>query len=196
MKKRLEKNNLLTRKILHISFGIFMILFYWFFSKEFVLGFNLLLFSFSLMFSQYLKKHEFPFFSWLVDNFSKEDEEPLMGFIYFLVGASLSIYFFEKQIALASISILSFGDSFSSIFGREGNLKLDMSDKNLEGIIIGMIVATLVSQFFVGLNTAFFGSFFGMFAEYIDLKTKFEMDDNIMICLVSGIAMNIHYILF
>lgn len=196
MKKFLEENKLLTRKLIHISFGIFILLFYTFFSREIILGFNLLLFSFSLMFSQYLKKNDVFFFSYLTKNFSKENEDPLMGFIYFVVGVSLSIYFFERNIALASISILTFGDSFSSLVGVKGKLKLKISKKNIEGIIAGIIAATLISQIFIGIIPAFIGSFFGMIAEYVDFKTKFEMDDNILICLVSGIAINIFKALF
>ncbi|MFW6046274.1 MAG: diacylglycerol/polyprenol kinase family protein [Candidatus Woesearchaeota archaeon] len=191
MKKFLERDKLLTRKLIHIMYGIFTILFYYFFQREIVLGFNLFIFLFSLILSRYLKKNKVFFFSYLTETFSKENEEPLMGFIYFVVGASLSIYFFEKSIALASITILTFGDSFSSLIGTNGKFKFKISKKNIEGMIAGTIIATFFSQIFIGIIPAFIGSFFGMLAEYIDFKTKFEMDDNILIPLVSGIAINI-----
>ena len=50
----------------------------------------------------------------------------------YFIGAIISLFLFEKQIALASIMILALGDSFCHL-GKFGNLKHPFNDLKFDG---------------------------------------------------------------
>ena len=116
------------------------------------------------------------------------EELPGKGLIAYLIGALLVIWLFEKDIALASIMILAFGDSFSRLIGPFGRMKHPFNNtKFLEGVIAGMIAGALGSMLFVKPSEAIVASFFAMWLEGIDLKLfKFKIDDNMTIPLIAG----------
>jgi len=122
----------------------------------------------------------------------KENIETLpgKGLIAYLVGALIAITLFEKDIALASIMILTLGDSFSRLIGPFGKIKHPFNNtKFLEGVIAGIIAASLGAMLFVTPSEAITASFFAMLLEGIDLKLfKLKIDDNITIPLIAGIV--------
>ena len=109
--------------------------------------------------------------------------------MFFLGGALLTIRIFPKDIALASLMILTFGDSLSFLFGYFlGKVKLRFNElKNMEGILAGMLAAFLGALFFVNVIEAFFASLFAMFVEGAGLKIGVsDVDDNFIVPLVAG----------
>jgi len=122
----------------------------------------------------------------------KKDLEvlPGKGLIMYLIGALLVMVLFEKDIALAAIMILALGDSFSRLIGPFGKIKHPFNNtKFLEGIIAGIIAASLGAMFFVKPSEAITASFFAMTLEGINIKLgKFKVDDNITIPLIAGIV--------
>ncbi len=120
----------------------------------------------------------------------KEDLEQLpgKGLIAYLIGAFIVILLFEKEIALASIMILALGDSFSRLIGPFGRIKHPFNNtKFLEGIIAGVIAASLGAMLFVAPFEAIVASAIAMLLEGIDLRIfKFKIDDNITIPLIAG----------
>lgn len=116
---------------------------------------------------------------------------PGKGLIAYLIGAALVLILFEKDIAMASIMILALGDSFSRLVGPFGRLKHPFNNtKFLEGLIAGLIAATLGAMLFVSISEAIIASFFAMILEGLDLKiSKLKIDDNITIPLIAGMIM-------
>ncbi|MBN1494663.1 phosphatase PAP2 family protein [Candidatus Peregrinibacteria bacterium] len=117
---------------------------------------------------------------------------PGRGSFFLVLGAALTTFIFEKNIAMAAIMILAVGDSVTNIVGRYfGKITNPFNEKKkVEGTIIAVILSTLAALIFVPIWPAFLASFVSMFFESLDLgwkKRNFEVDDNIMIPLVAGI---------
>ena len=100
------------------------------------------------------------------------------------------VLFFPKDIAMASIIILAFGDSVSRIVGPYGYLKHPFHDaKFLEGVIAGAAAAFLGALLFISWLPALAASIISMLIEGIDLKVKvFKIDDNLLIPIVAAIT--------
>lgn len=114
---------------------------------------------------------------------------PGKGTISFLIGCLLVLQLFEKDIALASIMILTFGDSVSHLFGwHVGRKKHPLNClKSIEGNIAGGITGFLGAMFFINPLPALLASFGAMTAEAVELKMNNKIiDDNIIIPLVAG----------
>ncbi len=114
---------------------------------------------------------------------------PGKGTISFLVGCLLVLQLFERDIALASIMILTFGDSVSHLFGLHfGRKKHPLNClKSIEGNIAGGITGFLGAMFFISPLPALLASFGAMTAEAIELKMNDKIiDDNIIVPLVAG----------
>ena len=114
---------------------------------------------------------------------------PGKGTISFLVGCLLVLQLFERDIALASIMILTFGDSVSHLFGWHfGRKKHPLNClKSIEGNIAGGITGFLGAMLFVSPLFAFLASFGAMTAEAVELKMNNKIiDDNIIVPLVAG----------
>lgn len=116
---------------------------------------------------------------------------PGKGVLYFFLSSLLSLQLFERNIALASITILTFADPISHFIGSNfGKIKLASERKNIEGTIAGIITGTLFASFFVPIWLAFAASFAAMFFELLGIKlAEEEIDDNLLIPLVSGTTM-------
>lgn len=115
---------------------------------------------------------------------------PGKGLMAYLIGALLVLIIFEKNIAIASIMILALGDSFSRLIGPFGKIKHPFNNtKFLEGVIAGIIAASLGAMLFISPLKAITASFFAMVLEGIDLKFfKLKIDDNITIPLIAGLV--------
>ncbi|MCM2325432.1 MAG: hypothetical protein NDI94_03130 [Candidatus Woesearchaeota archaeon] len=116
---------------------------------------------------------------------------PGKGAVYYFVGVLASVTFFEPNVAKAAIMILALGDPTAFLIAKfYGRTKLAVNkNKVLEGTLAGTFFGTLGAMFFVPLPIAFFGSAFGMMAEAIELQ--FNLDDNFVIPIVSGVIMTI-----
>ena len=113
---------------------------------------------------------------------------PGKGLIAYLVGVLVVVTLFEKDIALASVMILALGDSISRLVGPFGRIRHPFNNaKFIEGVIAGMIAASLGAMLFVRPYEAIAASFFAMLIEGFDLRIlKFKVDDNITIPITSA----------
>jgi len=113
---------------------------------------------------------------------------PGKGLIAYLIGALIVFLLFEKEIAMAAIMILALGDSFSRLIGPFGKIKHPFNNtKFLEGLIAGLIAASLGAMLFIRPHEAVAASFIAMLLEGVDLKLfKLKIDDNITIPVVAG----------
>jgi dolichol kinase len=116
---------------------------------------------------------------------------PGKGALFFLGGATLVILLFPKDIALASILILAFGDSVSHLVGRYGSIKHPFNSKKyVEGSVAGAVVAFIAA--FVILNNpieAGLAAVLAMFVEGLNIELwEKKVDDNLLVPLVSGVV--------
>ncbi len=143
------------------------------------------------------KRIKLPFFSLFLKHFEREEQMkkfPGKGMIFFFIGVLLVVKLFDKDIALAAITILALGDSASHLagekFGQIRNIFNGKSRKLLEGTFAGTFAGFLGALLFVPFPEAFLGSLGAMIAEVIkiDLNDR-TLDDNLVVPLVAGTIM-------
>jgi len=183
------------RQVFHILLGIaFIVLIYF----DVLTAFRIfVLLIFGIIISLLSKKYKISIVWQLLRKFERPSvmkKFPGKGTIFFFVGVLLVLRLFEKDIALASIIILTFGDSVSHIIGMKfGRIKHPFNGngkKKLEGTVAGTIVAFLGALIFVHPLLAFLGALTGMGAEALQLQlNNNEVDDNIIVPLVAGTVM-------
>jgi dolichol kinase len=180
----------LRRQAFHAFLGIVLVSLLYF--NLIGLKFLIITFVLGLIASYISKKRKIKCVEWFLSNFDREINLRGKGVLTYFIGVILSVFLFEKQIALASIVILALGDSFCHL-GRFGSIRHPFNNlKYIEGVLIGIGVSTLGSVFFVGFWKAFLGSSFAMILESLDVKVKnIEIDDNILIPLISGVVMTL-----
>ena len=178
------------RKIAHICVGLFIVITYYYNLINTKILFWGLIFFTTISFLSL--KFEIPLIKQLLSNFERKQELkkfPFKGLVFFLGGCLLAIKLFPKDVALASIMILTLGDSFSFLFGFFlGKTKLKFNRlKNLEGILAGTLFAFIGSIFFVSITEGFFGSLVAMIVEGAGFKIGVsDIDDNFIVPLVAG----------
>lgn len=188
------------RKILHILVGSFFIITYYF---NFISRFQIfLILVFSGILSYIQKRVNLPVITFLVKNFGRKKEEkfPGKGFILFLIGTLLTFELFPKNIALASLSVLVFGDSFSHVFSILNNsMRFKIKKrKSLVGYLVGMFMSVLVSIIFVPFSMALIGAVAALTLELFEIKIEDSvLDDNVFVPIVAGTSMMLlsHYFL-
>ena len=183
----------LRRELIHIIVGILIVLGVLYLPYAQFIGFIVLLFGgfFSFLCSRY----EIPFFSSALCLLERECNKkfPGKGVIFFFISALLSLQLFERDIALASIIILTFADPVSHFIGSNfGKTFLINKRKYIEGSIAGILVGSIFAGFFVNIFIAFLGCFVAMFIEAAEIAMGGEkVDDNLFIPLVAGTVMHL-----
>ena len=176
------------RKAFHLCLGMIIALL--FYNGVIGLGFMALTSFFGMAISFACSRFKIPFISFCLDKFERQKnmKNPGMGIILFFAGCFFAMVLFERDIAIASILILSIGDSFSHIIGAHmGKIKHPWnSAKNMEGSFIGFVLAAMAAYPFAGA-AAIAGSFAAMFIESFDLRIgRFAIDDNLTVPIVAG----------
>jgi len=114
---------------------------------------------------------------------------PLRGLIFFLLGVTVTIYFFDLLPALGGIVVLSVADSIGTLYGKYmGRLHIPWNkDKHLEGPIIGGGLAALACVSFLPVLPALVGAYVGAFIDTLTIRIfGFELDDNLIIPIISA----------
>jgi len=109
--------------------------------------------------------------------------------IFFALGIIFSLILFPAPTSYASIVILTLGDGFATIFGRQfGSVVFSFNKgKNVEGSIFGFLFASLGAMLFVGPMRALMGATVGMLVECLPLP----ISDNLTVPLASGLVLTI-----
>lgn len=186
----MDKSVEFKRQVFHVVLGIILVYLLYIEALNLQIMFFLLLTGF--LASLISKKHELIFVNWFLRNFDRKGESlPGYGVLTYFLGCIIAIGLFSEEIALASILVLAFGDSFSHL-GRFGNIKNPFSNaKFLEGTILGIIAGTFAARLFVSWEAAFFGSLIAMSVEGLELAIlKKKIDDNLLIPVVAGLIMS------
>lgn len=184
----------LERQLLHIIVGALTVFFIYIDVFDPLVLF-LVVVSVSLA-SFLATKGNVPVYSYLVRRYDREGQVktfPGRGVLFFFAGSLISIKLFPLDIALASIMVLSLGDSVSHIVGKHfGKIRNPLngnSYKLLEGSVVGMFAGFFGALLFVSPAEALFASAFAMAAEAVEIEmNKKPVDDNIIVPLVAGIA--------
>lgn len=114
---------------------------------------------------------------------------PLKGPVFFILGVTLSIWFFPKDAALAGIATLSIVDSIGTLYGTLiGGLPVPWnSKKSLGGPLIGALLTAWVCHFWLPWDVALLAAFAGAFIDTVELRIfGYSIDDNLLIPLVSA----------
>lgn len=180
------------RKILHILCGLFIVLSMQFgIATPFTIFEVLVLLAFLSLIS---RKIRIPVWSFFIEHFEREEWKesfPGRGLVYFFVGSTLAIYLFPFEVAMASILVLTLGDSVSCIVGSLYKKILNKNNHNklIVGGISGFFAALIGASLYLKLPEAIVASFAGLIAGFLEMDlNKAPLDDNLAIPLAAGVA--------
>ena len=149
------------------------------------------------------RKIKIPIIYWFLKNMDRRldlEKYPGKGALTFLLGCLLTLILFEKDIALASILILSIGDAVGAFVGIHfGKTKNPLNRKKLlEGTLAGIFAAFIAASIFVPYIQALIASSISMLVEAIEIKLNKNLilDDNITMPLVSGLSIYLFRLIF
>ncbi len=127
----------------------------------------------------------------------EKEKDTLTAATHYAVAAFLSVYFFDKWIAIAVLFFLAFGDTAAHVIGvkwGKNRIGSKQSEKTIEGsfacLVICLCVSSLLPQ--PDLFVLFVGSVVASLVEFF----PFGIDDNFTLPLISGAAMEIMVKLF
>jgi diacylglycerol kinase (CTP) len=127
----------------------------------------------------------------------KSEENGFSGLPFYALGAGLSIFFFEKHIALISIMFLVFADPIASFVGVNMGRDKILPNKSLQGTIASFFVCYLVSFIYLleygvdGFNLILFSVLAGIIGAISELASAFNIDDNLTIPVISGAGLTV-----
>ena len=184
----------IMRKSIHISCGIAISVLYTICQKN-LLVIGLLFSLFIIFFFELLRFKGLVPVPFLRD----KEKKKIGGHAFFMLGASLSILLFDKQIAIASISMLAIGDAASGIAQSVKRGTLVTLEGYKRGIKPPDVILTMFSvSFLVGyfildsLAMAVIGAIGATIADGVYLKICSVMiDDNLTIPLYSGFLVSL-----
>ncbi len=188
-----KKEKEMKRQVIHILLGIVILLLFYF---DLINTLSMLIVTVvGVVISVISRKKKIPVINWFLKQFERKrhiSTFPGKGALFFLIGSMLVMFLFEKDIALASIAILTFGDSFSHIAGVYlGRTKQPFSPKLIEGTAIGIFAAFIAASFFVPVLEAFIAAFIAMSVEAIEIRIdKSPIDDNFIIPVLAGVVIS------
>ena len=188
-----EVNNFeLNRQIFHVFLGIVIValLLYNFIDKNIILAATLM----GIILSYLSKKIRIPIVYNLLEEFERNGELekfPGKGIIFYFIGIYIVLLLFPKDIAMASIMVLAFGDSVSHIFGLHfGRIKHPLSkSKSIEGTMAGFVAGFIGALVFLPWWESILASLISMIVEAIEIKIGTQhIDDNLIVPFVAGVV--------
>lgn len=183
------------RKLYHVIGGIGLLSLYYILGREQALAFYSVLFI--LVLTADVVRLKVPAINrFIFSNFRtfirNNEENKLTGTAPYVLGIGLSLYLFRADIATAAICFLAFGDVAATTVGeRYGRTKI--GNKSMEGSIAFVVAATasglLLSLAGIHLMHGIIltGAIVAAGVELLPLP----VNDNLVIPLVSGIAMTL-----
>ena len=183
----------MRRKIFHVVLGIVLATLV-FFDYLNALRIGIIL-AVGIALSFIEKKQKLPFLSLMLDLFERVPERksfPAKGMLMFIAGVFLAVLIFPKNIALASIMVLTLGDAAAHIFGVHfGNVRSPLAEHRfIEGAFAGIIAGFFGALFFVPPLHALVAATAAMLVEAIEFNIpKLQVDDNLLIPLMAGASL-------
>lgn len=187
--KRGEFRFELQRKLIHLLFGIALILVVQYPGRAVLTGFlTSFLFFGGILIALMMRGLKVPAAGWLLERFEREDVRfPGYGAFWFVVGALLiSVSLTDAEQISAAIAVLSCGDSVATIIGVLGRHPLPHNRrKTFEGSA-AFFVFSLSACLFVGLTGVALAAI-GAIIEGLDTP----VDDNLLVPIASIIFFKI-----
>ena len=137
--------------------------------------------------------------NWILSHFGgifKTTPGTLTGDTNFMIASFLSILYFPREVAIANLYFLVFGDAGSAIIGKKFGKLTIFPNKTAEGMIGGilfnLIVAGILLNFLdIGSGILISGLLVGSIMEVL----PFKVDDNLTVGIIPGIVMSLLYLL-
>jgi len=173
------------RRIIHIGFGVVVLLFLYLLGKEGFEYAEAALFTFFilgiLIVDRKLKKRKIPLVDLLLEKVERPNVMPAHGAFWYGVGLLLIISFLDNvNYIYASIAILAFGDGVATLAGRYGKVNLfHNKNKTLEGSAAFFVASSIAAYPFIGMTALPLSLICALF-ESINLN----FDDNLVVPLV------------
>jgi diacylglycerol kinase (CTP) len=127
----------------------------------------------------------------------RSEKEGLSGLPFYALGVSLSLFFYERDIAILSVMFLVFSDPLSSFFGILYGKDKIMPNKSLQGAVAGFFTCYLITLFYtmnhvdLGNHILIFSVVAGVIGALSELVSAFNIDDNLTIPVLSGLGMTV-----
>ena len=127
----------------------------------------------------------------------RSEREGVSGLPFYALGVSLSLFFFQRDIAIVSVMFLVFSDPISSFFGILYGKDKILPNKSLQGAVAGFFTCYLITLFYVMNNTTLgthilvFSIVSGVIGSASELVSAFNIDDNLTIPVLSGLGMTL-----
>lgn len=180
----------IRRKLLHLVLGSSILLGFHYEILDSLMLFGIILCG--VITSIIEKERKLPIVSKMLDLFERPEFRtrfPGKGTIFFVFGALLAIQLFERDIALASIAVLTFSDAVTPIIGIYYNEKKNREKKFIVASVFGMCIGFLAARIFINPLYALFAAAGGTAADFFEFEiNKSDVDDNILVPLAAGTA--------
>ncbi|MEA1992825.1 MAG: SEC59/DGK1/VTE5 family protein [Euryarchaeota archaeon] len=161
-----------TNRTVTVTFiGVFLLLF--------------LLFDYFRM--AYLQK--IPIVGYFMKKITRKHEQGGLGaHVYFTAGALVVVFFLERNVAIASTLMLTFGDGLAAITGKSfGRIKI-YGEKTLVGSLSCFICCLIIGYFFLGTPIAFVAAAVATVSELQDF-----INDNFAMPVFTGAVVQLLY---
>ena len=122
----------------------------------------------------------------------EQEKKRISGTTYFLIASLLTVFLFEKAIAITSITFAVFGDAIAAISGAWfGRIKI--KDKSLEGSLACFILCFSIGMILVSINLGISIKlvFFGALAATVMEMLPIGIDDNLTMPIFAGLVMQL-----
>ena len=184
------------RKLYRLGIGALFPLIYYFSPTLIPVIILLSLFTGLMLFFEFERYLHPGIWDWVLRHFKgmfKEKPGRLSGTTYFLVASLIVVAFFDKSVAIASLSFLTIGDAASAIIGSKyGKIKI-LGGRTFEGSLAFFVVCyvfglILMNSSEVHLSHAMvvWGALSAAVAEVLPVP----VDDNLTVALVTALVMN------
>ena len=127
----------------------------------------------------------------------RSEREGMSGLPFYALGVSLSLFFYNRDIAVLSVMFLVFSDPLSSFFGVLYGKDKIMPNKSLQGAVAGFFTCYLITLFYtmnhvtLGNHMLVFAVVAGLIGALSELVSAFNVDDNLTIPVLSGLGMTV-----
>ena len=113
----------------------------------------------------------------------------LTGASYVMIGALIVLILFDTKVCIPSLLIMSFSDSAAAIFGKMYG-KTKIFNKSLEGSLAFLITSFMIIIFFATSIDLTYAVIAIIVVTLVELLPKFELDDNLLIPIISAFIMS------
>ncbi|MDO9518336.1 MAG: SEC59/DGK1/VTE5 family protein [Methanosarcinaceae archaeon] len=171
----------LLRKSIHLT-SVLIILIYAYAGKQAVLAFLITYLIIILVIEHFRLEHgmKIPLFHFL---FREKEKSQLAGYVFFTMGAIISISVFSETIAYAAILMTTFGDMSAALIGKAFGKMRIYNGKSLEGCAAEFVVDFCIGYAFLG--NWFVALIMALTATIVETVVG-EIDDNLAIPVFAG----------